>query len=81
LPAGGLNPPRRIKISAKRGTGIKELVEQIERTLGVWDFDLKKTVCFTERQKKILEQIASAGAKQQISELITELLKGCLVVS
>jgi tRNA modification GTPase len=81
LPAGGLNPPRRIKISAKRGTGIKELVEQIERTLGVWDFDLKKTVCFTERQKKILEQIASAETKQQIEGLITELLKGCLVVS
>jgi len=77
--AAGL--PYGVKISAKTGAGVNELVDWIEQSLGVWDFDLKKTVCFTERQKKILEQIASAGAKQQISELITELLKGCLVVS
>lgn len=70
-----------LKISAKTGSGIRELVDEIEQTLGVLDFDIRKTVCFTDRQRKIVEQIASAGAKQQIEWLITELLKGSLVVS
>ncbi|MDD5134361.1 MAG: 50S ribosome-binding GTPase [Phycisphaerae bacterium] len=73
--------PYGVKISAKTGAGVNELIDWIEQSLGVWDFDLKKTVCFTERQKKILEQIASAETKRQIERLITELLKCCLVIS
>jgi tRNA modification GTPase len=69
-----------LKISAKTGSGIKELIDEIEQALDVWDFDMRKTVCFTDRQKKILEQIASADTKQKIERLITELLKGALVV-
>jgi tRNA modification GTPase len=69
-----------LKISAKTGSGIKELVDEIEQALGVWDFDMKKTVCFTDRQRKVLEQIASAGEKQQIKRLIQELLKGTVGV-
>ena len=69
-----------LKISAKTGSGIKELIEEIEQTLGVLDFDMKRTVCFTDRQRKIVEQIASAGGNKQIEQLITELLKGSLVV-
>jgi len=69
-----------LKISAKTGSGIKELIEEIEQTLGVMDFDMKKTVCWTDRQRKIVEQIASAGGNKQIEQLITELLKGSLVV-
>jgi tRNA modification GTPase len=69
-----------LKISAKTGSGIKELIDEIEQTLGVYDFDIKKTVCFTDRQKKITGEIVSVKTKQQIKELITELLKGALVV-
>ncbi|MCX5632824.1 MAG: 50S ribosome-binding GTPase [Phycisphaerae bacterium] len=69
-----------LKISAKTGSGVKELVGEIERRLGVYDFDIKKTVCFTDRQKKITGEIVSARTKQQIKELITELLKGAVVV-
>jgi tRNA modification GTPase len=76
----GLNPPRRIKISAKTGSGINELIGAIEHKLGVSDFDMKKTVCWTDRQRKILEQIASAKTKQRTRGLITELLKGTVVV-
>jgi tRNA modification GTPase len=65
-----------LKISAKTGSGIKELIDEIEQRLGVVDFDMKKTVCFTDRQKNILEQIAEAKTKQQIKKLIQELLKG-----
>jgi len=69
-----------LKISAKTGSGMKELVEEIEQTLGVLDFDIKRTVCFTDRQRKIVGQIASASAKMQIERLIQELLKGAVVV-
>lgn len=69
-----------LKISAKTGSGIRELIEEIEQVLGVLDFDMKKTVCFTGRQRKIVEQIASAGEKQEIERLIQELLKGAFVV-
>jgi tRNA modification GTPase len=66
------------KISAKTGIGIKELLDEIENSLGVVDFDLKKTVCFTDRQVKIVQQIALSQDKNIIKELITELLKGSL---
>ena len=69
-----------LKISAKTGSGMKELIEEIEQMLGVLDFDMKKTVCWTDRQRKIVGQIASAGGKQQIERLIQELLKGEIVV-
>ena len=69
-----------LKISAKTGSGIKELIDEIEQRLGVVDFDMKKTVCFTDRQTNMLEQITEAKTKQQIKKLIQELLKGEIVV-
>jgi tRNA U34 5-carboxymethylaminomethyl modifying GTPase MnmE/TrmE len=69
-----------LKISAKTGSGIKELIGEIEQRLGVVDFDMKKTVCFTDRQTNILEQITEAKTKQQIKKLIQELLKGEIAV-
>jgi len=72
--------PEAVKISAKTGSGIKELIDEIEQALDVWDFDIKKTICFTGRQKKMLEKIISADTKQQIERLITELLKGTVFV-
>jgi ribosomal protein L19E len=41
---------------------------------------MKKTVCFTDRQANILEQITEAKTKQQIKNLIQELLKGEIAV-
>jgi tRNA modification GTPase len=69
-----------LKISAKTGQGVDKLVAAIEKALQVSDFDVKKTVCFTDRQRKVLEQIASAETKQQTKGLITELLKGAVFV-
>jgi tRNA modification GTPase len=66
------------KISAKTGSGIKELINEIETSLGVVEFDLKKTVCFADRQVKIVQKIALAQDKKAIKDLITELLKGQL---
>ncbi|MHB0947033.1 MAG: GTPase [Sedimentisphaerales bacterium] len=63
-----------LNISAKTGRGVRELIAAIEHKLGVVDFDIKKTVCFTDRQKRILEQIVSSDEKKQVQELITKLL-------
>ena len=70
----GKLPADVLKISAKTGVGVQELIAAIEQRLGVSDFDIKKTVCFTDRQKNILEQIVSSGEKKQVQELITKLL-------
>jgi tRNA U34 5-carboxymethylaminomethyl modifying GTPase MnmE/TrmE len=75
LPADGL------RIIAKTGSGVQELIAAIEQRLGVADFDIKKTVCFTERQKGILEQIVNSDAKKQIKQLVMELLNGVIVRS
>jgi tRNA modification GTPase len=64
-----------LAISAKTGRGVQELIAAIEQKLGVADFDIKKTICFTDRQKKILEQIVNTDEIKQIQELITKLLK------
>jgi len=62
-----------LKISAKTGSGVKELLSEIENTLGVVDSDLKKTVCFTDRQMKIVQQIARKNEKKHIKELLQAL--------
>jgi tRNA U34 5-carboxymethylaminomethyl modifying GTPase MnmE/TrmE len=74
LPAEGLS------ISAKTGQGIDKLITAVEKTLGVSDFDIRKTVCFTDRQRGILKEAASASTKEQIKKLIQELLKGSIAV-
>jgi 50S ribosomal subunit-associated GTPase HflX len=71
-------PADKLCISAKTGEGFDKLITAIEKTLGVLYFDIKKTVCFTDRQKGFLKQVSQTGAKQEIKELITELLKGKL---
>ncbi|MBN1787061.1 MAG: 50S ribosome-binding GTPase [Sedimentisphaerales bacterium] len=69
-----------IEISAKTAQGVDKLLTAIEAKLGVSDFDMKKTVCFTLRQRKLLQQIAEAKSKQQVRELIQELLKSNIIV-
>jgi len=65
-----------VKISAKEGTGIEDLIEKIRQICGVTDFDLKTAVVFTDRQEKLLQQLKNAKSKQQAASIITELLNG-----
>jgi len=65
-----------VQISAKTGNGVEELLEEIRKVCGVADFDLKTTVCFTDRQENLLTQLKNAGSKQQAVLIITELLNG-----
>ena len=65
-----------IKISAKLGTGIENLLKKIQQAYGVTDFDLKTAVCFTPRQENLLKQLKKTDSKQQALSIITELLNG-----
>ncbi len=69
-----------VQISAKEGTGIENLLEKIRQITGVADFNSKSTVCFTDRQKNLLEQLINSKSKQQAASIITELLNGRLRV-
>jgi tRNA modification GTPase len=65
-----------VRISAKTGEGIDELVGKIRRVLGVAGFDLTNGVCFTERQKRLLEGLLRAKNVSEAESAITELLNG-----
>ncbi len=69
-----------VQISAKFGTGIESLTRKIRQLVGVADFDLHTTVCFTGRQESLLKQLKNAESKQQAASIITELLNGQLPV-
>ena len=66
----------KIEISAKEGAGIKELIKKIREFTGVDSFDLHQPVCFTSRQKELLEQLITAKSTTQAASIITELLNG-----
>ena len=69
-----------VKISAKLGTGIENLLKKIQQACGVINFDLHTHVCFTPRQENLLKQLQKAKSKQQAVSIITELLNAPLSV-
>ena len=69
-----------LKISAKEGTGIENMLDNIRQICGVTGFDLKTPVCFTGRQENLLQKLMYAKSKQQAASIITELLNGELSV-
>jgi tRNA modification GTPase len=73
-------PEQTVVISAKNGTGIDELTKKIRTVLGVDGFDLKRAVCFTDRQQRILEQLCKSDNKSATHSLVTELLNGSICV-
>jgi tRNA modification GTPase len=65
-----------IRISAKFGDGIEELLQKIKEVLGIVNFDLKQAVCFTVRQEKLLKKLAGVKSKERAVLTTTELLNG-----
>ncbi len=59
-----------VHISAKKQTGIDDLTYSIRRILGVNDFDVRTPICFTDRQKTLLEKLRHAESIEQASTLI-----------
>ncbi len=50
-------PPRVLAISAKTGTGIDILLDEIEIKLGVKDFNFRQPLCFNREQAEHLEKL------------------------
>jgi len=69
-----------VKISAKLGTGIENLLKKIRQIFGVDDFGLQQPVCITARQQNLLEQLKKAESRSKAASIITELLNGRLCV-
>jgi len=69
-----------IKISAKAGTGIENMLKKIRQNSGTADFDLQSPVCFTDRQKNLLQKLTSAKTKKLARQIISGLLNGRLCV-
>jgi tRNA modification GTPase len=67
---------RVLRISAKFGNGIEQLIQKIRDTLGVNGFDLKIPVCFTNRQEELLKKLVKIESKDRVRELISQLLNG-----
>jgi len=65
-----------VKISAKEGAGIENMLEKVRKICGVEGFDLKTAVCFTDRQHHLLQKLQNAESTQQAASIITELLNG-----
>ena len=75
-----VNIPNAVSISAKLGSGIDYLCDEIQRLAGVENFDPNQPVCFTARQEQLLAQLTKAKSKDAAHTLITELLSGPLNV-
>ncbi|MEE9370769.1 MAG: GTPase [Sedimentisphaerales bacterium] len=84
LEAKKLAPVRKlsksVKISAKFGTGIENLVKKIQKMIGVDTFDTQQPVCITGRQEELIKKLKKAKSKSEGATIITELLNGRLGV-
>jgi small GTP-binding protein len=74
------NLPDIVSISAKLGSGIDYLCDEIQQLAGVENFDPNQPICFTLRQEQLLTQLSKVKSKDAINSLITELLSGPLNV-
>jgi tRNA modification GTPase len=70
------NMPDAISISAKFGSGIDYLCDEIVQLAGVENFDPNQPICFTPRQEQLLTQLSKTKSKEAALSLITELLSG-----
>ena len=65
-----------VRISAKNEIGLNDLLDQIEQTLQVKDFNLTQPLCITPRQQQCLESILSAQTLAKFETNLTSLLNG-----
>ncbi len=74
------NMPNAVSISAKFGSGIDYLCDEIVRLAGIENFDPNQPICFTPRHEQLLTQLTKPKSKDATNSLITELLSGPLNV-
>ena len=75
LPAHLAHP---IRISAKQGTGIEDLIHAIHQTCNVAACSAHAAVVFTDRQRILIERLISASSRHQADALTAELLHGLI---
>ncbi len=70
-----------VRISAKTGDGIEDLADNIQAVLDVSGFNPSAPTCFTDRQRRLVAQIAQAKSLSDAKSLIAELLTGPISVT
>jgi tRNA modification GTPase len=65
-----------IRISAKQGTGIEDLIHAIHETCNVAGFNAHAAVVFTDRQRILIERLISASSRHEAGALTAEILHG-----
>jgi tRNA modification GTPase len=63
-----------VRIIAKQGSGIDDLVRTIHRVCGVMDFDPRRPVAFTAQQTRSLELLQRATSKIKIRAILSDLV-------
>jgi tRNA modification GTPase len=69
-------PAHVISVSALQQTGLTELLDQIERTLNITDFDITQPLCITSRQRDGVKQILTAQTMAQAKDRLEFVLNG-----
>jgi tRNA modification GTPase len=69
-----------LRISAKLGTGIENLVKKIPQICDAVGFDPKSPICVSERQENLLKSLEKVPSTQEAVTIIAELLNGRLEV-
>ncbi len=69
-----------VRLSAKTGDGIENLLEKLRHVCGVVGYDFQRPVAFTARQQNLLKQLIRAKSKDNARSIITELLNGTVSV-
>jgi tRNA modification GTPase len=67
-----------VRVSARTGAGLDELIAAAGRTCRVADFDLHTPIAFTARQRRLLERLCRVSSRAQAGSIISELLAGPL---
>ncbi|MGE5297218.1 MAG: GTPase [Solirubrobacterales bacterium] len=65
-----------VYISAKKETGIEDLIRVIHETCGVLSLDPNTAVTFTDRQRILVERLATASSPSEAFSSVVELLHG-----
>lgn len=69
---------RPVRISAKQGTGIEDLIRAIHQALDTAVFDSETAIAFTSRQISLLEDLKQAPSKPEAHRIMLQLLVGPL---
>jgi tRNA modification GTPase len=67
-----------VRISAKQGTGIEDLIHAIHQTCNVAGFNVDAAIVFLDRQRVLMERLIAATSRQQADDLMAALLHGSI---